>query len=53
MSKTISEQIEDIKSNMCDNYCKYSNAPTPEGKSENWLFEDDDSPCKTCPLCEL
>lgn len=50
---SITEQIEDIKQRMCDKYCIYSHQPIPEGKDEDWLYEDDDSPCSTCPLNEL
>ena len=50
---TITEQFEHIKESMCDKYCKYPCMPIPEGKDENWLCEDDDSPCNSCPLSEL
>ena len=51
--KTITEQIEDICGEICDNYCKYPNEPIPDGKTEDWLFTDDDSPCNKCPLARL
>ena len=51
--KTITEQIEDICGEICDNYCKYPNMPIPDGKTEDWLFTDDDSPCVNCPLSRL
>lgn len=50
---SILETLEDVKQRMCDGYCKYAHSPVPEGKSEDWLFEDDDSPCINCPLNEL
>ena len=49
---TISEQIESIKERVCDCICKYTVMPIPEGKNDDWLF-DDDSPCKDCPLNDL
>lgn len=49
---SITEQIEEIKSEICDKYCKYPNQPIPEGKDEDWLF-DDDGPCMNCPLNKL
>jgi len=48
-SKTLSQIFEDIKSGVCDGICKYTHAPAPEGKTEDWLYEDG-SPCETCPL---
>ena len=48
--KTITQQIHDIAGEFCNKYCKYPELPIPEGKDENWLMEDDDSPCNTCPL---
>lgn len=48
--KAISIQLQDIASEFCDNYCKYTAAPRPEGKSEDWLWEDEDSPCNNCPI---
>lgn len=42
--------VDDYKSIMCDKYCKYPNQPIPEGKTEDWLIEDEDSPCNNCPL---
>lgn len=47
--KSISDIFEEVKSGVCDKICKYSNGPIPEGKDDNWLFEDG-SPCETCPL---
>ena len=48
---TIVEQIEDIKADMCDNYCKM-----PYRYSANEWQEiqfSDDSPCNNCPLNRL
>lgn len=47
---TVTDLIgEELASVFCDKYCKYPSMPIPEGKSEDWLFEDD-SPCVTCPF---
>ena len=51
--KTITQQIEDICGEICDNYCKYPCQPIPDGKDEDWLMTDDDSPCVNCPLSRL
>lgn len=51
--KTIPQMLEDIAKEMCDHYCKYSAQEPPEGKDENWLIEDDESPCNTCPMNRL
>lgn len=48
---SIAEQIEDIKKDMCDNYCKM-----PYRYSANeWeeIVYSDDSPCNNCPLNRL
>lgn len=50
---TVVEQIEEIGAEICNNYCKYPCQPVPKGKSEDWLFEDEDSPCRSCPLNKL
>jgi len=49
-NKTIIEQLNDLAIDFCNNYCKYPLMDIPEGKDEDWLFNDDDSPCMTCPL---
>ena len=51
--KTISQELEKIHNQMCDSYCKYPSMKPPEGKDSDWLTEDDDSPCVTCPLNRL
>ena len=48
--KTITKQLEEIFEDFCNNYCKYPVLPIPEGREDNWLSEDEDSPCETCPL---
>lgn len=53
MDKTISEQFEDIIQEMCDHYCRYAFEPVPDGKDEDWLIEDPESPCNNCPLNRL
>ena len=50
---SVSEIIEDIKCQICDTRCKYPQMPIPEGKTEDWLIEDEDSPCNDCPLSRL
>lgn len=50
---TIRQEIEKIAEEICDNYCKYPMQAPPEGKNENWLSEDDASPCLKCPLNRL
>ena len=46
-------ELEEIKMEMCDKYCKYPNQAPPEGKDEDWLLEDKESPCNSCPLLRL
>ena len=50
---SIAEILEDTKAEMCNKYCRYPQEPIPEGRSDNWLVEDDDSPCMNCPLNNL
>lgn len=50
---SISNTLEMVKTDMCDSYCKYPEMSIPEGKDENWLLEDDASPCLKCPLNRL
>ena len=50
---TICGQLEKIAEDMCTGYCKYPYMPLPAGKTEDWLSEDPDSPCNTCPLMRL
>lgn len=49
----ITKIIEDACNKICDNYCKYPAMPIPDGKSEDWLMTDDDSPCNDCPILKL
>lgn len=51
--KTVTLLFERIKEEMCDKFCKYPLMPTPEGKDDEWLITDDDSPCNNCPLNRL
>lgn len=51
--KSITEIIESIKEDICDKYCKYPCMTPPDGKDEDWLTNDQDSPCNTCPLLRL
>ena len=47
---SVPEILEHIAGMMCDYYCRFPNEPIPEGKDENWLIEDEDSPCNDCPI---
>lgn len=47
--KTVSQIIEDV----CNDICRYTYMNPPTGKDDNWLTEDDDSPCNRCPLNRL
>lgn len=47
-TKTVSDILEEVKQEICDDYCKY---PT-QVDSEEDLFADD-SPCMMCPLSRL
>ena len=47
-SKTATDVLEEVKQEMCDDYCKY---PTIVNDRED-LFADD-SPCMECPLNKL
>lgn len=50
----LNEQIEAAKIKFCDELCIYTHNAIPEGKDEDWLINDDDSPCNTiCPFSEL
>ena len=51
--KTVAQVMEKVVKDMCDRYCKWPNEPIPEGKSEDWLLNDDDSPCNDCTLNRL
>ena len=46
-NKVVSEIIEDVKAEICDNYCKYP---------EQWVDKEGemmDEICKNCPLGKL
>lgn len=47
-TKTVSDILEEVKQEICDDYCKY---PIQVDSKED-LFADD-SPCMTCPLSRL
>lgn len=49
----ISETIEKTREIICNDYCKYPCQPVPDGKDQDWLYTDEDSPCMQCPLNEL
>lgn len=44
--------VKEVIEEMCDNYCKYPEQ-LPEGKDEDWLRNDPESPCADCPLSRL
>ncbi len=50
---SIVETLELVETEICDSYCKFPTMTPPEGKDENWLTEDKDSPCNSCPLRRL
>ena len=50
---SISKIIEETKEVMCNEYCKWPCMEIPEGKTEDWLYVDDESPCIKCPLNNL
>lgn len=46
-----SEMIEELKEDICDNYCKI---PYKYSKHEWEIINDsDDSPCNNCPLLKI
>ena len=48
--QSITDLLDDAKTKMCNEYCRYPFMPIPEGKDDDWLAMDPDSPCKNCPL---
>lgn len=50
---SISQLLEEAKEEICNHYCKYPYEPIPEGKDEDWLWTDPESPCQHCPLDRL
>ena len=46
-AKTVSEILEEVKANICDEYCRY---PYQFGEDEQ---DDLDAICETCPLERL
>lgn len=50
---SITEILKKTKESICNDYCKYPNMPIPEGKDDDWLLCDKDSPCNKCPLNNL
>lgn len=51
--RSIIQIIEQVKEDMCNNYCKWPHEPVPEGQDEDWLWNDPKSPCQNCPLDRL
>ena len=52
-SMKLMDIICEVNQEICDGYCKYPNMPIPEGKDEDWLINDEDSPCISCPFNKL
>ena len=50
---SITNMLEAIKTDICDDYCKYPSMQPPEGLGDDWLIESDFSPCLDCPLNRL
>lgn len=51
--KSVATMLQEIAEDMCNNYCKYPHQHIPDGKDEDWLTEDPESPCQKCPLNRL
>ena len=51
--KKVTDILEEVIEEMCDKYCHFPSDPIPEGKNEDWLITDENSPCYTCPLNKL
>ena len=51
--ETITQIIEDVCNDICKDVCRYTYLNPPTGKDDDWLTEDDDSPCNVCPLNRL
>lgn len=49
----VTDILEEVIEEMCDKYCHFPSDPIPEGKDEDWLTTDENSPCYTCPLNKL
>lgn len=49
--KTITQQIEDIKEDICMNYCKYPDTYNPDDHDGVELWDSDI--CNNCPLMRL
>lgn len=47
--KTISQLLEEVATEICDNYCKYSVEHSSEKEFEEYL----DTHCSICPLNKL
>lgn len=48
--KSITDILDEAKTKMCNQYCRYPFMQAPEGKDEDWLVTDPNSPCMNCPL---
>ena len=49
----VREIIEEVCGDICQHYCKWPEWATQEGKPEDWLTDDPESPCQHCPLDRL
>ena len=52
-TKTVTEIIEKAGEDICMHYCKWPDKAAAEGRDEDWLTTDPESPCETCPLRPL
>jgi hypothetical protein len=51
MAKTVTEIFEEVKTEMCDKYCRFPREYDPEEHDDVELWETDI--CKNCPLGRL
>ena len=49
-TQTIPAILAEIAEQMCTTRCKWPEMEIPDGRSIDWLVDDNDSPCNTCPL---
>ena len=54
MDMTIQEQIESIKTRICDDYCKFPQEYLSQYEDPDIAFAKlQEEKCSMCPLCEL
>jgi len=49
---TVTQIIDDVIAEVCEKICRYTHEPPPEGKDDDWLYEEG-GPCENCPLNKL